>query len=94
MHFIQFDDLGSGAPELADFFSQGFDPLVDGNMTKAQASANRSEAQTFQIQVHRYPALIWGGRIGFVGNRIKVLAGFTLVSLSSLYDSTFYSNST
>lgn len=94
MHFIQFDDLGGGAPDLADFFSQGFDPLVDDDMTKAQVPANRSKAQAFQIQVHRHPALVWGAGIGFVRNRIKVLAFFTLVSLSSLYDSTFYSDST
>ncbi len=94
MHFIQFDDLGGRAFDLSDFFAQGFDPLVDGDMTKAQVPANRSKAQAFQIQVHRQPALGWGPGIGFVRNRIKVLSCFALVSLSSLYDSTFYSDRT
>ena len=34
MQFIHFDDLGGGTLDLSHFFSQGFDPLIDCDMTK------------------------------------------------------------
>ena len=64
MQFIEFDDLGGGAPDPSDFLPESFDPLIDRHMTKPQNPTNGPKAQAFQVQGHCQAALGRGRGIG------------------------------
>jgi hypothetical protein len=89
MQFIQFDDVGGVSLELNDFLPQSFYPLIDRHMTEPQHSTNGPKSQAFQIQGQRQAALIRSRRIGFMGNRKKILTRFALVALASFVDPAF-----
>ena len=75
-------DLGRRVPE-------GFDPLIDGHMTKPQEEANGPKAQSLQVQIQRHTALSQCRRVRFMGHCEKVSTCFALVALSVFLDSTF-----
>jgi hypothetical protein len=89
MQFIEFDDLGGGAPDPSDFLPESFDPLIDRHMTKPQNPTNGPKAQAFQVQGHCQAALGRGRGIGFMGNGKKILTRFAFVALAPFVGATF-----